>query len=163
MSNYLQEIENAYSRGRGKLSRLNPLDWNLAATWENSGIPLRIVLSAMEIVFDNYRQKKRPGLINSLSYFTQEVEKQFTEWQAGQIGKSETGDHAAEPSADFICRSCKYYENHSDDFYKGLCLNNQIPKNIIYDARTICNPECEDERPEYYQFFQIKNTHQDQV
>jgi len=93
MSNYLPEIEAEYSRGRGKSSLLSPLDWNLAQGWEDSGIPLRIVLSAMGDGFKNFKATKRKDSINSLRYFTQEVEKKFAEWQTSQVGKS-NGDSA---------------------------------------------------------------------
>lgn len=85
---YLSEIENAFSRGRGKFSRLNPLDWNLAQSWEDAGVPLRIVLRAMGDVFTKFNAQNRSGNINSLSYFKQEVEKQYTEWLKSQVGKN---------------------------------------------------------------------------
>lgn len=88
MSNYLSEIENEYSRGRGKASLLTPLDWQLAQTWEDRGIPLRIVLAAMGDGFKKFHALQRDDTINSLRYFTQEVEKQFTDWQRSQVGKN---------------------------------------------------------------------------
>lgn len=40
MSDYLEEIEGAYSRCREKWSMLSPIDWQLAAEWEKAGIPV---------------------------------------------------------------------------------------------------------------------------
>lgn len=95
MSNYLPEIEAEYSRGRGKSSLLSPIDWHLAQSWEDSGIPLHIVLAAMGDGFKNFYSTKRKDTVNSLRYFTQEVEKQFAAWQTSQVGKSINGDSAA--------------------------------------------------------------------
>ena len=89
MDNYLQEIENEYTRIRGKFSLLSPKDWALAQSWEEKGIPLRIVLKAMSECFRQFHAQKRTGLINSLSYFTQEVEKQFADWSKTRVGKQE--------------------------------------------------------------------------
>lgn len=91
MSNFLEEVENEFSRGRGRSSRLSPLDWNLAANWETRGVPLSLVLRAMGDVFKQNAVKHKPETINSLRYFTPAVEKTFAEWQSSQVGKS-TGD-----------------------------------------------------------------------
>lgn len=88
MINYLSTIEDEYSKLRGMPSRLNPVDWQLADNWEQKGIPLRIVLQAMNDVHKKFTETKRPDSINSLKYFKQAVEKQFAEWQSSQIGKS---------------------------------------------------------------------------
>lgn len=86
--NYLLEIENEYSRLRGRASRLSPVDWQLADNWQQSGVPLWLILRAMGDVVKKFSETKRPDTINSLNYFRQEVQKQFAEWQTSQIGKS---------------------------------------------------------------------------
>jgi hypothetical protein len=88
INNYLEQIESEYSRIRGKWSPLSPMDWTLAQKWEDSGIPLHIVLTAMSEVFRKFEGSKKGGKINSLSYFTQEVEKQFASWSESQVGKN---------------------------------------------------------------------------
>lgn len=87
MGNFLEEIENEFSRGRGRSSRLSPLDWSLAQGWENRGVPLSLVLRAMGDVCKSNSAKHRPETIGSLRYFTPAVEKTFAEWQTSQIGK----------------------------------------------------------------------------
>lgn len=86
-NDYLSTIETEYSRIRGKLSLLTPKDWSLAQSWEDSGIPLRIVIRAMQEVKKNFDKERRPDKINSLSYFTQAVKKHFADWSKGQAGK----------------------------------------------------------------------------
>jgi hypothetical protein len=87
--NYLQEIENEFSRLRGRWTMLAPVDWQLAADWEKKGIPLRIVFSAMGDVDKKFKDKNPKDSINSLRYFEKAVEKQFSEWQKTQVGKSD--------------------------------------------------------------------------
>lgn len=86
-SNYLPEIEDEFSKGRGKPSRLSPMDWNLAQDWENAGIPLHIVLGAMGDGFKKYNSQPRRDSVSSLKYFIPAVEKSFAEWQTSQVGK----------------------------------------------------------------------------
>lgn len=88
MSDYLPQIEEEYSIGRGKPSRLSPLDWTLAQAWETKGVPVWLARRAMGDVVKNFKSKKPGQIINSLSYFKQEVEKQFNEWLQSQVGKS---------------------------------------------------------------------------
>lgn len=94
MSDYLAEIESAYSRCRGKRSLLSPIDWQLAQSWQDAGIPLHIALSAIEDCCRNFRERKNPGLINTLRYFEQEVRKQYGAWQQSRVGASVSGPEA---------------------------------------------------------------------
>lgn len=87
MNSYLSEIENEYSRLRGRASFLTPVDWQLAASWEEKRVPIHIVLRAMDDVSKKFQAQKRKDSINSLRYFKQEVEKQFAEWQTSRVGK----------------------------------------------------------------------------
>jgi hypothetical protein len=87
MSNYLSQIETEFSRGRGRSSQLSPLDWNLAQSWWDSGIPLHVVLGAMEELFRKHAEQKRKNPINSLRYFTSAVEQRFDDWKSTQVGK----------------------------------------------------------------------------
>lgn len=88
MSNFFEQIENEYSRARGKLSRLAPLDWQLADEWQKKEIPLSVILGAMHDVAKNFRDKNRIGTINTLRYFAPEVEKRFAAWLETQVGKN---------------------------------------------------------------------------
>jgi hypothetical protein len=66
------------------------LDWALIEDWKDRGIPLHIVLRAIETVFDGAdAQPSRLRAIKSLSYCKEEVEAQFAEWSAMQAGKSQ--------------------------------------------------------------------------
>jgi hypothetical protein len=85
--NYFTEIEDAFIRRRGKHLLLSPLDWALMEGWQDRGIPLHIVLRAIETVFDGFdKQPNQNRTIKSLFYCREEVEAQFAEWTAAQVG-----------------------------------------------------------------------------
>ncbi len=87
-SNYFNEIEAAFNRGRRKFKLLSPLDWGLMAEWQKREIPLFIVLRAMSDVREKSTQQ-----INSLAYFESAVNREFVEFEKNQVGKH----HAPEP------------------------------------------------------------------
>lgn len=88
MTDYLEEVEAAYSKCRGKWSMLSPLDWQLAAEWEKAGIPLFIVHRAIEDCCKKFKAKKDPGKINTLRYFDQAVRQHFAGWSRARVGAS---------------------------------------------------------------------------
>jgi hypothetical protein len=91
--NYFTEIEDIFVRRRGKNLLLSPLDWALIDGWQERGIPLHVVIRAIETVFDGFeRQPNQNRTIKSLFYCREEVEAQFAEWAAAQVGSA--GDPA---------------------------------------------------------------------
>jgi hypothetical protein len=85
--NYFTEIEDTFIRRRGKHLLLSPLDWALMEGWQERGIPLHLVIRAIETVFDGYdKQPNQNRTIKSLFYCREEVEAQFAEWTAAQVG-----------------------------------------------------------------------------
>jgi hypothetical protein len=90
--NYFTEIEDVFIRRRGKNLLLSPIDWALIETWRTSGIPLHIVIRAIEQVFDNFDKNPRPRAIKSLMFCREEVEAQYKEWLSTRIGSAETAE-----------------------------------------------------------------------
>lgn len=61
--------------------------------WQERGIPLHVVIRAIESVFDTFDKKPaQPRAIKSLFYCREEVESQFLEWSASQAGKSSSSE-----------------------------------------------------------------------
>jgi hypothetical protein len=87
--NYFTEIEDTFVRRRGKHLFLSPLDWAMMESWQERGVPLHIVIRAIESVFDVF-DKQPPGTraIKSLFYCREEIEVQYAEWVTSQTGKS---------------------------------------------------------------------------
>jgi hypothetical protein len=55
--------------------------------WRDRGIPLHIVIRAIENVFDGFDKNPGPRSIKGLLYCKEEVEAQFLEWTTMQAGK----------------------------------------------------------------------------
>ncbi|MDQ1589576.1 MAG: hypothetical protein QOG71_203 [Pyrinomonadaceae bacterium] len=87
--NYFTEIEDAFSRRRGKHLFVSPLDWSLMETWKDRGIPLHIVLRGIEQSFDSYESKPRRRSVKSLFYCQEEVEAQYAEWLESRLGATD--------------------------------------------------------------------------
>ena len=86
--NYFTEIEETFVRRRGKHLLLSPIDWAMIEAWQDRGIPLHIVIRAIESVFDGYDKNPGPRSIKGLLYCREEVEAQFKEWTEMQAGKT---------------------------------------------------------------------------
>jgi len=95
--NYFTEIEDTFIRRRAKNLFLSPLDWALIEQWQDSGIPLHIVIRSVESVFDVFDQQPAgTRTIKSLFYCREEVEVQYKEWSKSQAGKSSESADGAE-------------------------------------------------------------------
>jgi hypothetical protein len=75
-------------RRRGKHLLLSPIDWAMIEGWRDRGIPLHIVIRAIENVFDGFDKNPGPRSIKGLLYCKEEVEAQFLEWTSAQAGKA---------------------------------------------------------------------------
>ena len=86
--NYFTEIEETFVRRRGKHLLLSPIDWAMIEAWQDRGVPLHIVIRAIESVFDGFDKNPGPRSIKGLLYCKEEVEAQFKEWTEMQAGKA---------------------------------------------------------------------------
>lgn len=95
--NYFTEVEDEFVRRRRKPLLISPMDWALVESWKNAGIPLHIVLRAINKSFDAYDSRAhRFRKINSILYCQQEVEATFAEYRLALTG----GDADAKPEDD---------------------------------------------------------------
>ncbi len=99
--NYFTEIEEHFARRRGKHLMLSTLDWAMIECWKDMGIPLHVVLRAVDRVFDAHAARPRGRLINSILYCQQEVMACFEEYRHARIGAREETDGAPPPAAPF--------------------------------------------------------------
>jgi hypothetical protein len=90
--NYFTEIEETFIRRRAKNLFLSPLDWALMEVWQENGIPLHIVIRAVEQVFDNFDRNPGPRTIKGLMFCREEAEAQHEEWLKAQAGKGDDDD-----------------------------------------------------------------------
>ena len=83
---YFSEIEDTFIRRRGKHLMLSPIDWALIESWKERGVPLHVVLRAVEHAFDSYESKKHKRTVKTLLYCQEEVEAQYAEWLESRVG-----------------------------------------------------------------------------
>lgn len=148
--NYFTEIEDTFVRRRGKHLFLSPLDWAMIESWQQRGIPLHIVIRAIESVFDVF-DKTPPGTrtIKSLFYCREEVEAQYGEWVTSQTGKSqENGDEkqgtAFSPAKirEHIDDAIAKLEANDDEFLRedierGVARLRELAADLSDDAETV--------------------------
>ncbi|MEO6333676.1 MAG: hypothetical protein ABIO91_01715 [Pyrinomonadaceae bacterium] len=91
--NYFTEIEDTFIRRRAKHLLLSPIDWAMIEGWRDRGVPLHVVIRAIENVFDGFDKNPRPRSIKGLLYCKEEVEAQFLEWSEMQAGKTNNGSN----------------------------------------------------------------------
>lgn len=74
------------------------MDWALIESWEKEGIPLKIVLSTIDELFDQLEaDPKRAGSIRTLTYCKDAVEARYSAWKESMVG-APAG--ASEPEAE---------------------------------------------------------------
>lgn len=85
--NYFTEVEEEFVRRRGKPLFISPMDWALIESWKSAGIPLHLVLRAINQAFDAYdAQPRKYRKVNSIFYCEQTVESLFAEYRLSQVG-----------------------------------------------------------------------------
>jgi hypothetical protein len=91
--NYFTEVEEEFVRRRGKHMLISTLDWALVESWKNAGIPLHIVLRAINQAFDAYDARgHKHRKVNTIFYCQQAVETTFSEYRLAQVGGAQPGE-----------------------------------------------------------------------
>ncbi len=85
---YFLEIESHFAMRRGTPFILSAKDWVLMKKWAEDGIPLPVVIEAIDTVFEKAAERKK--VVNSLSYCRHAVKELWEERKELQIGASTT-------------------------------------------------------------------------
>lgn len=83
-SDYFLEIESHFAHRRGTPFILNAKDWALMKGWADDGIPLAIVIEAIDTVFD--RREAESKKVNGLSFVKYAVKELWKERKELQVG-----------------------------------------------------------------------------
>jgi len=90
---YFQEIARAFFGHRGAPFVLSSRDMVMISSWEERGIPLRVVLEGMERAVEKYRKRAAGGRkISSLSFCETEIAKANAEYRDRGVGRAEKGE-----------------------------------------------------------------------
>jgi hypothetical protein len=85
-SDYFLEIESHFAARRGTPFVLNAKDWALMKEWADAGIPLAVVLEAIDTVFARNEERGAKKTISSLRYCRHAVKETWADRQELQVG-----------------------------------------------------------------------------
>jgi hypothetical protein len=98
---YFTEIESHFALRRGTPFILNAKDWVLMKEWEAEGVPLAVVIEAIDSVFD--RRDAEGKKVNGLSYCKFAVKELWKERKELQVGAEEAApEENVEPLLDAL-------------------------------------------------------------
>jgi hypothetical protein len=92
---YFQEIEAHFAARRGTPFILSAKDWALMKSWHADGVPLPVVIEAIDSVFEKNETSGRRKVISSLSYCRHAVKELWNERKEMLVGGSEASPEAA--------------------------------------------------------------------
>jgi len=84
---YFQEIEAHFALRRGTPFILNAKDWALMKKWYDDGVPLPIVIEAIDTVFERNEASGRKKVISSLSYCRHSIKELWQDRQNLYVGE----------------------------------------------------------------------------
>lgn len=83
---YYQEIESHFAARRGTPFILNAKDWALMQKWREEGIPLPVVIEAIDSVFAKNEARGGKKVVSSLSYCRHAVKELWEDRKDLQVG-----------------------------------------------------------------------------
>src|SRR5437016_7144739 len=87
---YYREIETHFAMRRGTPFILSAKDWALMKKWHDEGVPLPVVIEAIDTVFEKNETSGRRKVISSLSYCRHAVKELWEERKDLYVGEGET-------------------------------------------------------------------------
>ena len=103
MSDYFLEIEGHFALRRNTPFILSAKDWALMKGWQEDGIPLPVVIEAIDLVFERNETSGRKKTISSLSYCKHAVKELWEERRDLYIGDSAVSpEESFEPLLDAL-------------------------------------------------------------
>jgi len=89
-TDYFNEIETHFAMRRGTPFILSAKDWALMKKWHGEGVPLPVVLEAIDAVFEKNETSGRRKVISSLSYCRHAVKELWEDRKNLYVGGEET-------------------------------------------------------------------------
>lgn len=86
VDDYFTEIEGHFAQKRGTPFVLSAKDWLLMKKWREEGVPLPVVIEAIDTVFEKNESSGRKKVISSLSYCRHAVKELWDDRRDLQVG-----------------------------------------------------------------------------
>jgi hypothetical protein len=125
---YFSEIEAHFALRRGTPFILSPLDWHLMTRWKEEGVPLPIVIEAIDSVFEKNESSARKKKINSLRYCRHAVKELWSDRKELQVGaRAETPEAAPEEILNRLADALTAWPA-SAEAVRALARERSVPK-----------------------------------
>jgi hypothetical protein len=126
-ADYFLEIESHFAQRRGTPFVLNAKDWVLMKSWSDEGIPLPVVIEAIDSVFDKQEAKNRK--INGLSYCRHAVKELWQERRELLIGGQEGApEEEVVPRLDALASAVAEVAPEFAERVRGLASEKSVPR-----------------------------------
>ena len=126
---YFTEIEAHFATRRGTPFILSTKDWALMKEWREAGVPLPVVIEAIDAVFEKNETSGRRKTINSLSYCRHAVKDLWSERRELQAGAE--GGVPEAGTEELLAALAKELEPVSPEFAQriaGLGSEKSVPR-----------------------------------
>jgi len=94
---YFAEIESHFASKRGTTFVLNAKDWALMKEWHEAGVPLPVVIEAIDTVFEKAAERKK--VVNSIHYCKHAVKELWDERRELTVGEGSSTPEASSSEA----------------------------------------------------------------
>lgn len=125
---YFLEIEAHFARRRNTPFILSAKDWTLMQKWKEEGVPLPVVIEAIDSVFEKNEASGRRKVINSLSYCRHAVKEMWKDRKELQVGaRAETPEAAPEELLNRLADALGSWPAFADAV-RALVRERSVPK-----------------------------------
>jgi hypothetical protein len=124
---YFLEIESHFAQRRGTPFVLNAKDWILMKSWSEEGIPLPVVIEAIDSVFDKQEAKQKK--VNGLAYCKHAVKELWQERRELLIGGQESSpEEEVVPRLDALANALAEAAPEFADRVRALVSEKSVPR-----------------------------------
>ena len=126
-ADYFLEIESHFAQRRGTPFVLSAKDWALMKSWSDEGIPLPVVIEAIDSVFDKQEAKNRK--VNGLGYCKHAVKELWQERRELLIGGQESApEEEVVPRLDALASAVAEVAPEFAERVRGLASEKSVPR-----------------------------------
>lgn len=128
-SDYFLEIESHFALRRGTPFILSAKDWLLMKGWADAGIPLPVVIEAIDLVFERNETSGRKKTISSLSYCRHAVKELWEERKAIAVdGGSALPEEAPQELLTSLAAEVERVSPAIAETIRGLVSEKSVPR-----------------------------------
>lgn len=129
MTDYFLEIESHFALRRNTPFILSAKDWALMQQWHTDGVPLPVVIEAIDTVFEKNETSGRRKTISSLSYCKHAVKDLWSERKELYVGDAAvTPEAAPEVLLATLAELVSPHDTETADAIRALVREQSVPK-----------------------------------